>query len=61
MPLLWCGCCSMSKDRVVRTQSVFIHILSLSLFFYNFETMFIKTGNSETRKGLGQKKKQERI
>ena len=28
-------------------------------FFFNFESMFIKSGDSETRKGLGLKKQQE--
>ena len=58
MPLLWSECYSMSRNRVVSTQNgIRLFSLSLCFFFPNFESMFIKSRNSETRKGLRQKKK----
>ena len=47
------------SNPIWRAKGVFQRSLFFKFIFY-FESMFIKVGDSETRKGLGQKEQQER-
>ena len=68
----WSGVAT-SSDRVLTPQHYHVPFIScaegiviyclvstLTFFFFNFESMFFEAGDSSTRKGLGQKKPQER-